>query len=170
MLEASGCKGIYISEDAPKLLQLLFADDMVNAADTVLNLQRQILVLGQFCDKYGMKVNMDNTKVVVFRRGGIVTRHDKWYYTGEHIECVSFYTFLGLVYSCVMSWSKGKLTLAQQATKAAKVLLHFVRKSEASCQQALFLFDGMISPILCYNSEIWGYEYCDEIERVHVKF
>jgi hypothetical protein len=22
----------------------------------------------------------------------------------------------------------------------------------------------MISPILCYNSEIWGYEYCDDIE------
>jgi hypothetical protein len=38
-----------------------------------------------------------------------------------------------------MSWSKAKLTLAQQATKAAKVLLHFV----ASCQQALFLFDSM---------------------------
>jgi hypothetical protein len=69
-----------------------------------------------------------------------------------------------------MSWSKAKLTLAQQATKAAKVLLHFVRKSDASCQQALFLFDSMISPILCYNSEIWGYECCDDIERVHVKF
>jgi hypothetical protein len=31
---------VYISEDDPNLLQLLFADDLVNAADTVLNLQR----------------------------------------------------------------------------------------------------------------------------------
>jgi hypothetical protein len=97
MLKASGCKGIHISEDNPNLLQLLCADDMVNAADTVLNLQRQILVLEQFCDTYGMPVNMDTTKVVVFKRGGIVTRHEQWYYKGERIECVSFYKYLGLV-------------------------------------------------------------------------
>jgi hypothetical protein len=66
MLEASGCKGIYISEDAPNLLKLIFADDMVNAADTVLHMQRQILVLEQFCDKYGMKVYMEKINVVVF--------------------------------------------------------------------------------------------------------
>lgn len=28
----------------------------------------------------------------------------------------------------------------------------------------------MISPILCYNAEIWGYEYCESIERVQLKF
>jgi hypothetical protein len=69
-----------------------------------------------------MQVNMDTTKVVVFRRGGIVTRYEKWYYKVECIECVYVYKYLGLVYSWVMSWSKAKLTLAPQATQAATVL------------------------------------------------
>ena len=32
------------------------------------------------------------------------------------------------------------------------------------------LFDKCVIPILCYGSEIWGYEYSDKIEKVHRKF
>ena len=28
----------------------------------------------------------------------------------------------------------------------------------------------MVVPILCYGAELWGYEYCDTIEKIHVKF
>jgi hypothetical protein len=28
----------------------------------------------------------------------------------------------------------------------------------------------MIKPILCYGSELLGYEQCEQIERVHVQF
>ena len=28
----------------------------------------------------------------------------------------------------------------------------------------------MVVPILCYGSEIWGYEYCENIEKVQRKF
>jgi hypothetical protein len=28
----------------------------------------------------------------------------------------------------------------------------------------------MVKPILCYGSELWGYERCEQIERVHIKF
>ena len=32
------------------------------------------------------------------------------------------------------------------------------------------LFDVMILPILCYGSEIWGYQYYDTLERVQRKW
>ena len=32
------------------------------------------------------------------------------------------------------------------------------------------LFDSIVQPILCYSSEIWGYRYCETIERIHFKF
>ena len=32
------------------------------------------------------------------------------------------------------------------------------------------LFDAIISPILCYGSEIWGYEYSKTIEKIHIRF
>ena len=31
-----------------------------------------------------------------------------------------------------------------------------------------FLFDSVISPILLYGSEIWGYQKSDVIEKVHI--
>ena len=32
------------------------------------------------------------------------------------------------------------------------------------------LFDKVVVPVLCYGSEVWGYERQERIERVHTKF
>ena len=40
-----------------------------------------------------------------------------------------------------------------------------------SAQNDIFkLFDSIVRPILCYGSEIWGYEYSQTIEKVQSKF
>ena len=44
-----------------------------------------------FCDKWGLKLNLLKTKILVFRRGGIVKRNEKWLYGGKIIECVKQY-------------------------------------------------------------------------------
>ena len=37
--------------------------------------------------------------------------------------------------------------------------------------KALFkIFDSLVVPILCYGSEVWGYEYHKNIEQVHINF
>ena len=37
--------------------------------------------------------------------------------------------------------------------------------------KALFKFsDSLVVPILCYGSEVWGYEYQKKIEQVHINF
>ena len=45
-------------------------------------------VLKMFCDKWGLKLNLLRTKILVFRRGGIVKRNEKWFYGGKKIICV----------------------------------------------------------------------------------
>ena len=64
-----------------------------------------------------------------------------------------------------------------------------LRRSSAQAQRAIFavrnyqkpfghfhaadvfkIFDTMIKPILCYGSQVWGYEYCSTIESVQNKF
>jgi hypothetical protein len=66
----AGCQGIYVNEDAPNIAQLLFADDMADLADTVVSLKRQISVLSDLCRKYAMKVDLQKTQIMVFRKGG----------------------------------------------------------------------------------------------------
>lgn len=96
LLNSSDCKGIYVDENSPNVMQFLFADDMANVADTVINLQRQINVLSDFCKKYGMSVNLDKTKIVVFRRGGPIRKIERWYFNNEQIQTVSCYKYLGM--------------------------------------------------------------------------
>ena len=59
----------------------------------------------------------------------------------------------------VFSWSVPLKTIAQQASKAMLV----VRNIQHLCgcipvDVCFILFDGVISPILLYGSEIWDYE------------
>jgi hypothetical protein len=37
------------------------------------------------------------------------------------------------------------------------------------CDKALFLFDHMVTPIVTYGAELWGFEYNKNIEAVHIQ-
>ena len=45
----------------------MFADDVSSVADTVLNLQRQINYIDDACKDTGMNLNLDKSKIIVFR-------------------------------------------------------------------------------------------------------
>ncbi len=66
MLEVNGGHGTFISTEIPSVYALLFADNISMIADTTLQLQKKIDVLEEFCDKTGMKINLDKIKIVVF--------------------------------------------------------------------------------------------------------
>ena len=156
-INTGNTKGIFISEECPSVCMLGFADDMANCADIVHQLQRQINILEEYCTKYGMTVNVDKTKVLVFRNGGHLRKGEKWFYRGQPIECVSVYKYLGLLLSNTLKWNRALKQLSLQAQKA----LHKIYKVETKCggipHGVYFeLFDKMVGPILCYGSEIWG--------------
>lgn len=171
LLYSSGCQGIYVSEEMPNTLILLYADDMSNCSDTVGGLQHQINVLSSFCQKYGMKVNLDKTKIIVFRNGGIIRRNEKWFYNGKQIEVVPYYKYLGLFVSSRMIWSKATQTLAAQAQKAVGLIKCYNRKCGGlDIKSAFYLFDHMVTPILYYGAEVWGTKPINCIEKVQVNF
>ena len=62
-----------------ELFILLFADDVTLLATAPSGLQDQPNCLRDCCDKMGMEVNEDKTKVMDFRKGGHLGKHDKWY-------------------------------------------------------------------------------------------
>ena len=83
-------------DEIDELLALLFADDVSSFNDTVIRLQRQINCIEEFCNIVGMQINLDKTKIVVFRNGGILKQSEVWYYNNEKIAKVSFYKCLGI--------------------------------------------------------------------------
>ena len=63
-------RDIFIKNDIPNVLCIMFADDVANRADTVASLQNQLDVIDAFCSKTGMQVNLEKSEIIVFRNGG----------------------------------------------------------------------------------------------------
>ena len=85
MLKANGCQGIHLDGRTQNVMILLYANDMAMCSDTVGIIQKMIDVLGKFCEKWAMIVNLTKTKIVVFRRERCLKQNKKWYYNGGKI-------------------------------------------------------------------------------------
>ena len=58
-----------------KMFLLLYADDIVIFANSAEELQHSLDSLGDYCRKWKLKVNVKKTKVMVFRKGGILSNN-----------------------------------------------------------------------------------------------
>ena len=58
----------------------MYADDVSSGSDTTIQLQRQINYIAKFYDEVQMQMNLDKTKIMVFRNGGELKHCEKWYF------------------------------------------------------------------------------------------
>ena len=152
------------------LILLLFADDMVIIAKSPGELQDSLNLLSTYCGNWGLGVNVNKTKVMVFRKRGKLKDNENWVYNNQNLETVDNFNYLGTVFNYTGNFSLNQEHVTGKALRALNVLLvncrHLNLKPKVLCQ----LFDSFVFPILSYASEIWGYSKSKEIERVHLKF
>ncbi len=91
-------------------------------------------------------------------------------YNGENIEIVDQFTYLGNVFTYNGNFLKARKHLTDQASKATFGLFRKINSSTLPVDCQLKLFDQCIMPILCYSSEIWGFENTSILENIHLKF
>ena len=89
MLNDAGCTGIFIDDQAPNIMALLFADDIALVNDTVGRLKELIKILEKYTQNWGMKVNLEKTKIIIFRRGGALKSIEKFWFLDKEIEIVN---------------------------------------------------------------------------------
>ena len=156
--------------DQLSIYLLLFADDAVLFSETADGLQQSLNNLKDYCQKWKLKVNVEKTKVVIFKKGGRINRDEHLYYDGEILEIVSCFNYLGIVFSSGGSFMNATKTLADKALKAMGSLFAITRDLEVPVNIMLNLFDSYVASILNYSSEVWGFIKAENIERVHRKF
>ena len=165
----NGIEGIDIHHI--KLFLLLYADDITLFSETAEGLQKALNLLSTYCQRWKLTVNTKKTKIMVFRKGGILPRDLKFYYNGIEIEIVNTFSYLGIVFSPGGSFSNTQITLAGQAQKAIFKLNSYLYKfTNISPRHTIELFDKLVSPILNYAAEVWGFFQATHIERVHLQF
>ena len=71
-----------------------------------MGLQNKLDILYNLSSILGMEVNLDKTKIVVFRKGGHLSRFEKWTFNNIPIEIVNSYCYLGITFSTRYELSK----------------------------------------------------------------
>ena len=93
---------------------------------------------------------------MIFQKRAKKCAESSFHIDNEIIEIVQNYTYLGTLISSTGSFS---MALDKLKEKALHALFSLRKHTNISKLSPLFtnkIFDMMISPVLTYNSEIWG--------------
>ena len=166
---AGGRAGYQLIPGTREIFSLLFADDIVLIAKTPAGLQNQINNLKAASEELGLEVNLDKTKVMVFRKGGYLGRAEKWHYGREKIEVVNNYKYLGFTFTTKLSVDTALAEFAGRAKKKVVIIFRTLFKlGQIDIKTFFQLFDVQVKPMLLYAAEIWGSTYFDVIEKTHM--
>ena len=83
-LKGNNDSGILIGDLV--LTILMFADDMAVFGNSVEDLQNKLNLLHDYCINWGLEVNSNKTKIMVFRKRGGLKSNEKWKYNGVDVE------------------------------------------------------------------------------------
>ena len=125
-----------------------------------------------------MKISPKKTKIMVFQKRARKNADFHFLIDSQIIDVVQEYTYLGTRMSSSGNFSVSREHLKEKALHALFSLRRHTNLSKLKAALACKIFDTMISPILTYNSEIWGvYAKPDfktwdgsQIEKAHLQF
>ena len=145
-----------------KISHLLYADDLLLLSTSENELQRNITIINEFCNKWGLSVNADKSKVMVFSKSGRMSK-DHYIFTIGHavFENVNQYKYLGVNISANGKFMTAEKNLSLKASRALFSIKQSIFDSNIKPSAVLRIFHSLIKPITIYNSEIWaGYKTC----------
>jgi hypothetical protein len=159
-----------INFDNISIYLLLFADDAVIVSETREGLQNSLDSLYSYCCRWNLTVNVDKTKIMVFRKGGRLDNNSKWFFNNQEIEIVGSFNYLGVVFTSGGSFMQATKTLAGKGLRSLHALMSLVRNMKVPLNIMFNLFDSYVLSVLNYGSEVWGFFNSEVLERVQKKF
>lgn len=166
-----GRHGARFTSDLMELFILLLADDIALVSETVVGLQTQLNNLKNSANRLELKVNMNKSNIIVFRKGGYLAARERWIFDGAVMPVVNIYKYLGIFFSTRISFVAACKDLS---SRAKRVLLIVLKKltllNNNSLELFVKVFDTQIQPVVQYGSEIWGLDRnaAKECESVHL--
>ncbi|XP_055997458.1 uncharacterized protein LOC130047118 [Ostrea edulis] len=151
------------------LFVLMYAD-MVIFSESANDLQSMLDTLFTYTTKWDLSVNVEKTKIVIFRNGSKISSNERWHLNGEPIEIVDKFTYLGVLMNYNGKFSTTQKQLASQGRKAMFSLKSKVSQMYLNTETMLSLFDTYVASILNYSCEVWGSHSAKDVEKVHLEY
>ena len=148
-------------QDSPLLVDefvhcLLYADDLIVFSTSLKGLQSKVDRLSEYCNTWDLAVNVSKTEVMAIS-------HDKKFIPGIDIKLngvplrwVNHYKYLGIVIHNDGNMVASTENLSIRGWKAVFGINMALKSIESTPELRIKLFDKVVRPILCYNSELWG--------------
>ena len=136
---------------------LLWADDLVLMALDGKSLQDNLDILHQYCNKWGLVINLTKTKIVTFKPKGRRSHSliNSNYYIGDNLlENVPSYCYLGIVFHENGNLKVALHELRKKALRALFGMKRAIIKNTLSLKSLFILFDTLVKPVLLYGSQI----------------
>ena len=106
---------------------------------------------------------------MVFRKGGILSRREKWVYNVAEIEIVNQFNYLGIIFTPGGSFIHETKTLSGKVLRVLCSLISMTKHLDIPLNMRN-LFDSYVCSILSCASEIWGLTSAMRVDRVQRKF
>ena len=152
-----------------KLFTILYADDTVIFAENRNELQAAMNAMYHYCQLWKLDINERKTKVVVY--GSKAGHPEPDMNIGDHlISFESEYTYLGICFPCNGNFGKSICALKNQASRAMFALLNKARKLGLDIDVQMQLFDSLVTPIVTYGCDIWGFKSIAVLEKLQLQF
>jgi hypothetical protein len=140
---------------------LLYADDLLLVSVTAAGLQAQLGVLERYCERWGLTVNVEKTKVVVFPASSRVAARPapRLTYRGERLATAPSFRYLGVEVHQLHAF--GPFACAELG-RAGLRALHAMRRKLSHIGTSDFglqrrLFQALVLPVVSYGCEVLCY-------------
>ena len=132
-----------------------WADDLILISKSQKGLQKCLNNLNEYCCKWGLEVNIDKTKVMVFSKRS--HKAVDLFYGQNLLECVNKFNYLGFLISNNCKFTHLIHDRVNKANRVSNLVLQAFRTSgNVNVSLSMNIFDSQISPILLYGSSIWS--------------
>ena len=150
------------------IFMLMYADDAVFFSKSAQTLQNMLNKLYNYSNEWGLKINTDKTKVMIFEKGRRTEVHI--YYNNIELEVVDSFKYLGIMFYKNGSWNRTQKCLAEYGSFALHNLNRLLQDMNLKTNEKFKLFDSLVSSVLGYAGEVWGFHGAPDIERLHTQF
>jgi hypothetical protein len=119
------------------------------------DLENQLRILKDFCSNMGMTINIDKTKVMIFKSNKIP--YDTFVYDNNSLEEVTSYKYLGIDIHHKLNWNYSIEKRIIGGWKAYYGVENNCKSVDLwSWDKKKLLFETLVTPVILYGCEVWG--------------
>ena len=100
----------------------MYANDVVLLASAPEDMKEIIRKTEIFFKKFKLNLNLSKSMIVIFKKGGKLSKKDTFQWDGQLIDIVNEYKYLGFIFSSRNSYSKQKQYLVKKAQIALRTI------------------------------------------------